>query len=60
VLVAASLIDVARDVLPPAQAESRVRTPARAVTASHRALTALLVAVALLAILAWCATELFV
>jgi hypothetical protein len=60
VLVAASLIDVARDVLPQTQAESLVPTPARAVTASRRALTALLVAVALLAILAWCATELFV
>jgi hypothetical protein len=59
VLVAASLIDVARDVLPPAEAGPVVPTPARTVTASHRVLTNLFVAVALLAILAWCATELF-
>jgi hypothetical protein len=60
VLVAASVIDVARAVLPPAEAGPVVRTPARTVTASHRMVTKLLVGIALLAILAWCATELCV
>jgi hypothetical protein len=60
VLVAECLKEVAGDVLLQSQTEPFVPTPPRTVTRSHRLLTNLLVALALLAILAWCATELFV
>jgi hypothetical protein len=59
VLVAASQTDIARDVLLQAQPQQVTPPPGR-LAAPYRLLTKLLVAVAILAILAWCATELFV
>ena len=59
VLVAGSQADIARDVLLHTQtAPSTPPPPNRTAPALHRLLTRLLVAVAILAILAWCLTEL--
>jgi hypothetical protein len=58
VLVAASQGDIARDVLLHTQTAPGTPPPHRTAPALHRLLTKLLVAVAILAILAWCVTEL--
>jgi hypothetical protein len=58
VLVADSQADVARDVLLQVQPAPNTLPPDRSASAPHRLLTKVLVAVAILAILAWCVTEL--
>jgi hypothetical protein len=60
VLVAASRADIARDVLLQGQPGQLVQPPRPIAATPHRLVTKLLVAVAILAIIAWCTTELFV
>jgi hypothetical protein len=60
VLVEASRADIARDVLLQGLPEQLVQPPSPTVATPRRLVTRLLAAVAILAIVAWCATELFV
>ena len=59
VLVAASGAGIARDVLLQGQPGQLVQLPSPIAATPHRLVTKILVAVAILAIIAWCATELF-